>query len=56
MSRTAELERRMQEVIDTAGDVEADHAKADAILIEAARFAGFDTLCDLYERVEKWYA
>lgn len=57
LSFTEYLEAKKQEVIDRGDyDTETNHKDADEILVAAAQSAGFGTLCDLYERVAKWYA
>jgi hypothetical protein len=40
----------------SGGDKEADHAEADALLIECLRSQGYGEGCDLFDMIEKWYA
>lgn len=42
--------------ITNTGDQEADHDRADRVLIEALRSAGFDKTADAWERhSENWW-
>jgi len=38
------------------GDIEIAHGDADEILIKLLRSLGYDDICDLWYKVEKWYA
>ena len=52
----AEFKERMRLIYLAAGDTEADHGKADDLLIECLRSQGYGEGCDLYDLIDKWYA
>lgn len=54
--RLPEAEEELLWHVMNGGDIEAGHAAADDILVRELRRLGYNTLCDLYEQVEKWYA
>ena len=41
---------------DVSWDLEMNHLKADGLLCEALRLLGQDSLVDMFEKVDKWYA
>jgi ABC-type uncharacterized transport system fused permease/ATPase subunit len=48
-------EKKMRKALANP-DTEEAHALADEILVKLLRQLGYKELCDLYERVDKWYA
>ena len=39
-----------------SGDLEADHQRADDLIVARLRASGFNKSADAYERVGKWYS
>lgn len=50
----AERMRKIKE--DEGGDIEADHANADALMCQALNELGYGEGISIYELMDKWYA
>lgn len=48
---------RMESIRDKwSKDRECMHVEADELLVEALRSLGYGDGCDIFERMDKWYA
>lgn len=51
-----EFGKRMREIADMPRDPEAQHSKADDLLVSALRQLGYSDGCDVYEVMDRWCA
>ena len=56
-SDPAVVEGLMREIVErTDHDYEVDHLDADQLLVDFLRVLGYGAICDLWDKVGKWYA